>query len=499
MKNLNNKKGVLLVAVIAIMLITAALSTVLASLVAVTTRTTPDYLRSSQALGLAQAGLNWYMQRLCGVANWTVETNQTGVVLGPGTFDVFLSNKAAPQTDSTTDTAMDISVTGNVIGANGVTIKRTMSQRAWKLPSASKFALFWGRRTGATLTLNSTTINGDYWSQGSSNFTGSTIANGTAYRPSTESISGAPSVAISYPYFSDFTGATATFSTPALTLGYYTNLIGGYDAAIAGCSSAATINQNTNLVLNGNTVCCRTFNTNTANNTNVTISGHGTIVANRDIFLASTSGINRTLTISPSGGNILILAGRSLTINAATGGNTITINSGTRMYSASNSANTQLTIINNNNTIINSSIILADRRIIVQNSANINGSTFFVNYPGSANNNYLRVTGSGTVVGTSVSPCSLFSIGRANGNLASGLTVDTGASVTGLLYQYDTANAGMTDIASATIAGSVIANRFQGNAITSSTITYDPTAFPDPPPEGFSGFATKKPDSWVGI
>ncbi|MCX5713124.1 MAG: hypothetical protein NTY47_08755, partial [Candidatus Omnitrophica bacterium] len=400
MRNLNNKKGVLLVAVMAIMVITAALCTVLASLVAETTRATPDYLRSSQALGLAQAGLNWYMQRLAGVVNWTAEVNQTGVALGPGTFDVTLSNKALPQTDSTTATAMDVSVTGNVTGANGVTIKRTMAQHVWKLPSASKFALFWGRRTGTNLTLSSSTINGDYWSQGSSTFTGSTINKGTAYRPATESITGVTSTAISYPYFSNFTGATSTFSTPALNTAYYTGLITTYNTAISGCSSSSTVNQNTNLVLTGNTVCCRTFNTNSTNNSNVTISGNGIIVANRDITLASTSGTNRTLTITPSGGNILILAGRTLTINAATGSNVVTINSGTRIYSADNNTTADLTTINNNNTNINGSIILANRRTIVQNSANITGSTLFVNYPGDTTNNYLQVTGSGTSVGT---------------------------------------------------------------------------------------------------
>ncbi|MEK6728076.1 MAG: hypothetical protein AABY28_05355 [Candidatus Omnitrophota bacterium] len=89
-------------------------------------------------------------------------------------------------------------------------------------------------------------------------------------------------------------------------------------------------------------------------------------------------------------------------------------------------------------------------------------------------------------------------IARANSNLASALTVDTSANVTGLLYQYDTTNTGETDIASATITGSLIANQFDGNSISSMTITYNPSAIPDPPPEGFDGFTTKKADSWSG-
>ncbi len=497
MKNLN-KRGVSIIAGMAIMLIIAVLTISMVSMLGVTSRQSLDSLRSAQALGLAQAGLNWYMMQLAGTTNWTTTVNQSNVALGPGTFDVTLSNKASPQTDSTTATRMDISVTGKVTGTDGVTLQRTMAQRVWKLPSASKFALFWGRRTGSTLTLNTSTINGDYWSQGSSTFSGSTITNGKAYRPSTESITGASSTAIVFPYFSGFSGATSTFSTPSLTTTYYTNLISTYDTAIAGCASGATQNQNTSIVLAGNTLCYRNFNTNTNNNTNITISGNGTIIANRDMTLASTSGTNRTLTIAPSGGNIVLLAGRSLTVNATAGVNTVTINSGTRMYSASNTSNNQLLTVNNNNTNISGSLLLADRRIVVQNSANITGSTLFVNYPGDATNNYLRVTGAGTSVGTVASPCNLISRGRANSNLASALTLDTNASITGFLYQYDGANTGSTDISTATVTGALIANQFMGNTIDSLTLTYNSAVITDPPLEGFNGFATKEPDTWTG-
>ncbi len=496
MRNLN-KRGVSIIAAMAIMLIIAVLTLSMVSMLGVTSRQGLDSLRSAQALGLAQAGLNWYMTQLAGTNDWDTTTNQTGITLGPGTFDVTLSNKAGPQTDSTTVTRMDISVTGKVTGTDGVTLQRAMAQRVWKLPSASKFALFWGRRTGSTLTLNSSTISGDFWSQGSSTFSGSTISNGKAFRPSTESITGASSTAITFPYFSGFSGATSTFSTPALATTYYTNLISTYNGMIAG---SGTINQNSNLVLTGNTITCQNFNTNTTvAGANVTISGNGFIIASRDINLNTTGTNGRTLTISPSRGLIVFLAGRSLTINTGSGGtHPVAVSSGVRFYSASNSANTQLLTVNNANTSIDGTLFLANRRIVVQNSANITGSTLFVDYPGSATNNFLRVTGSGTSVGTAVSPCNLISIGRANANLASALTVDTGASVTGLLYQYDGANTGETDIATATITGILIANQFNGNAVSSLTLTYDPSVILDLPPEGFNGFATKDPNTWTG-
>jgi hypothetical protein len=501
MKNLNNKKGVLLVAVIAIMLITAALSTVLASLVAVTTRSTPDYLRSSQALGLAQAGLNWYMQRLCDTDDWTAEVDQAGVALGPGTFDVTLSNKASPQTDSTTATAMDVSVIGNVAGANGVTIKRTMAQRAWKLPSATKFALFWGRDV-ANLTFTNVTVNGDFWSIGSTTIgAGNSVLNGNAYRPATENISGGGTYTQvdigSFPYFSDFSGSTATHSTPPFDAAYYTSLMSDYDGREAACVSGSDTDQNVSLVLAGNTICCRDFNT---NNT-ITISGNGYIVANRDILLHSANGDSGTLTFSPSGGNIVLIAGRDILINSTQNDTSVTMNAGVRMYSKSDGATNGEITIRNDTTNIDGAQIMAARRIIIQSSANITDSTIFLNDPGSAANNFLRIEDSGTSVGTISAPCNVFSIGRGTPTL----DINDTASVVGLMYQRDTNILGRTNIQGSNnanrvnITGSMIINGFNGNDIDNANITYNPDALPDPPLEGFNGFATKDPDSWSGI
>ncbi len=504
MRSLNKNQGVSLVAAIAIMVLASILGLVLASMLGITSRGVVDYERSSQAFGLAQAGVNWYMMSLAGITDWDTATNQTGITLGPGTFDVTVSNQAKPLSDATEATRMDIAVTGKVIGTAGTTIQRTMSQRILKLPSAAKFALFWGRRTGMTLNLTSTTISGDFWSQGSASLPNNSVTNGTVYYPSTESITGTGfnKKAIIYPYFPGFSGASATFSTPAMNTTYYTDLVSVYDTALNNCTGPSTQNQNTDLVLNGDTLCYRYFYAVTNNNTTVTISGNGTIIATRDIGLNSTSGTNRRLIISPSGGNIVFLANRSITVNDVSGSNVVTASSGTRMYSRGFDLSSYLLTINNNNTNIDGALLLAGRRIIVQNGADITNSILFVNYPAGlsnpSTNNYLQVTGAGTSIGTLAGgPCSLISIGRANGT-PSALTVDTSASVVGLLYQYDGVNTGSTRLNSATITGSVIANQFQGNAIASSTITYDPSALPDPPPEGFDGFATKKPNSWSG-
>jgi len=499
MKNLNKIKGVSLVVAVAIMLICGVLGAVMAQLLGVTSRGSVDYMRSSQALGLAQAGINWQMMQLATAADWDVLTGQT-VSLGGWIFTTSLSNWAQPQTDSSTSTRLDINVTGKTGGSDGAIIQRTMSQSAWKLPSATKFALFWGRDV-ANLSFNNVAVSGDFWSIGSTSIPGSSsVTNGSAYRPQGEDISGAGSytevdVGV-FPYFANFTGSTSTHSTPPFNPSYYTSLISDYDSREAACVTGTDISQNSSLALSGNTVCCRDFNTNGT----ITISGNGYIIANRDMLLHTQNGDSGTLTFSPSGGNIVLIAGRDILINSNQNDTLVTMNSGVRMYSKSDGANNGEITIRNNTTNIDAALISADRRIIVQDSANITGSTLFVNDPGNATNNVLRIEDSGTSVGTQASPCNVISIGRGTPTIQ---ITDT-ASIAGLIYQRDANNLGRTRIDGqnnanrVNITGSVIANVFQGNDIDNANITYDPDSLPDPPIEGFEGFATKKPGSWSG-
>ncbi len=496
----SNEKAVSLIAAIGIMLIISVLSAVMASMLGVTSRGVLDNLRSSQAFGIAQGGLNWYMKQLADTTNWTTTTNQANVSLGQGTFDVALSNKASPYADSTTNTRMDISVTGKITGTDSVTIQRAMSQRVFKLPSAIKFALFWGRDV-ANFSFTNTAVSGDFWSIGTTSIpAGSVVTNGSAYRPTTEDITGAGTYTEvnvgAFPYFSNFSGSTLSHSTPPFNTAYYAALISDYNSREAACVSGVDINQNTSLVLTGNTLCCRDFNT---NNT-ITISGNGYIVANRDILLHSANGDSGTLTFSPSGGSIVLIAGRDILINSNQADTPVIMNSGVRMYSKSEGINTGEITIRNDTTAIDVALILSNRNILVQNSANTTNSTLFLNDPGSATNNVLTITSAGTSVGTISGPCSVISIGRGTPSLQ----VTTTAGVTGLIYQRDTNNLGRTNISGTnnanrvSIMGSIIANAFSGNNISNANITYDSTAIPDPPPEGFDGFAAKKANSWSG-
>lgn len=223
-------------------------------------------------------------------------------------------------------------------------------------------------------------------------------------------------------------------------------------------------------------------------------------MANRDILLHSALADAGALTFSPSGGDIVLIAGRDILINSTQADTSVIMNPGVRMYSKSDAITTGEITIRNNTTSIDGASILSARRILIQNGAKIINSTLFLNDPGTATNNVLTITTAETIVGTTLGPCSVISIGRGT----PALQITTTASVTGLIYQRDTNNLGRTDITGASIAnrvnirGCVIANAFMGNTIRNANITYDPEVIPDPPPEGFDGFVTKKANSWSG-
>lgn len=506
-----------LIAAIAIMILVSVLSAVMASMLGVTSRGALNNQLSSKAFGLTQAGINWYMMQLAGTANWTTTTNQTGISLNPGTFDVTLSNKASPQTDSTTNTRMDIAVTGKVADTGGAIIQRQMSQRVFKLPSASKFALFWGRRTGTSLNLSNVTIDGDLWSIGSSTIpASSTVTDGIAYRPSTETVTGAGTFttqSITYDanfgYFGNNDAAfTATNSTPTLTSTYYTGLISGYNTAIATSPAGSDITQSSGTFNVSGTMRGRDVSLTGT----VTITGSGTVIANGSsgsrgvMTLGSTSG--GPVTIRPdAGGSITFLSRRSMTVNNVTINN---VNNPApdyfprvRMYSQAAGATSDLLTIRNT-AILDRAFLLSDRRILVQNSTTsptVTNSVFFVNRnASSATNNNLTVTGTATVGNLGTGPCSLLSIARGTPALA----ITSTASVRGFIFQDDTGNAGFTNIAGTSnasrvnITGSLIANQFTGNAASNANITYDDTVLQDPPQEGFNNFAVKDANSWSG-
>ncbi len=501
-RRLARRRGAGLVGAVAIMLIAATMTAVLASLLGVGARSSVDTLSSLRAYAIAQGGLNWQARILGQSANWSALSNQTDIPLGTGTFSVWLSNQSVPA-EGGGATSVEVTVTGTVSAAqNNVT--RTVSQRFLKVPAAATFALFWGRRTGSTASFSSVSVSGDYWSQGTTNIpSGSGVSNGTAYRPDTEDITGAGTYAesnVTYPYFGNLSGTNATYSMPPFDASAYLALMNSYNATIGSCISGATINQNANLVLNGTTVCCQTFNTNTVSGSSVTISGTGVIVANRDVTLCTAGGSGRRLTIMPVGGPIVILAGRSLSVNSSGGANQVAVAAGGYFYARSSTNTAQLLQVNNAQTAIDGALLLGYRRVAVGSGAVVTDSTLFVNRASSSTNNALTITGTATTVGTAAAPCSVISFGRAD----PALDILNTASVTGLVYQNEFSNSGTARLVGQTganrisLRGSVIVNQFRSAAVSNANFVYDPASLPVPPPAGFPGSATPQAGTWDG-
>ncbi len=517
----NKTKGASIIAAIAIILLVSAFTTALLSMFGTSTRTSLDSMRSTQAFGLTQAGLQWAMQNLTEQQIWNSSTlsNISNVSFGQGTFDVRyeivnasdVPFPASSVANSTTATAVNITVIGKVPGNDGVMIQRTMSQRVLKLPSAAQFALFWGRNPGATLSMSRVTIEGNYWSIGSTSFSSSAVYNGTAYKPTTATFTGASANQkdITYPYFSNISTFSATFSTPAINATFYTTLMNSFNATIDSCGNRTTdVTMDSDFVLSG-TLCCRNFNAVTTKNTRITIRGSGFIVANEFVGLANQSNSGtQVLNITPTTGDIVILSNRTLTVNRGSGGGTTRVNiTGTPMYAvylyarASNSNDENLTVDQESLTNITNAMLLSPTRIIVQGDASIYNSTLFVGDNPAGVNNVLQISGRLTVVGNNTSPCSVLSLGRSSPSLQ----IDTSANVTGFMYQWDPGNTGTTTIAGqnqnriVNITGTAIVNQFTGNALSFANIVYDASAIPDPPPERFDGFATSAQDSWNGL
>lgn len=433
---------------------------------------------SSRSYGIAYGGMEWYLEQLKDDTNWTDEVGTpTVIALGSGTFNVTING-------TPTATSVSFTVTGLVPGYEGQNIQQEMSVTARKFPLL--FAIFWGVDSG-DLQLSSTTIDGNYWSRGTTTVTGgSRIINGIAYRPDTEEINGGGE------YYPPPTGQSVLPDYPVMPqidTSYYDGddgLIPTYNNMPAG---SGTIDQNTILDLTlvpDHTVRCDTFNTNTTAGSTVAISGYGYIVAN-NINLNTSSGGGggtRTLTISPSGGNIVFIAHQSLTVNRISGDNVVTGNPGIIMYSRATGGSDLMTI-NNNNTNISNALFLGNRAISVTRSANITNSTLYVTNVYS--DNYLEVTHNGTVSGSVIS---------MSENASGGLQITNGGSVTGLVYHYGGAQGATYFVVNATITGTVIASRFRNNQISNTTITYNSSVIPNPLPPGFQGFVSREIESW---
>lgn len=474
-----NKKGITLILVVSLIMISSLLAAIVFSLLAVGTESGTDFAISMEALAIASGGKEWYLEQLENDADWTNQVNQSGIALGSGSFDITVNSAAKNRVSFT--------VTANVSDAFGHSSRRQMATAAKRLPKAFLFALYCGRDIGPTLDLRNsggdpTTINGDYWSRGTTEvFSGSSVT-GIAYRPDTEDILGTGS-------FSEYAITSPYPDMPQINQTTYDNLMNSLDTIIDASGVPGDITQNTDLVLTGNVIGCANFTT----TGNITISGNGYIVATDTINLHALGSSSGTLTITPSEGNIYFLANQDIVVNSTSNDTNVTMNPGAYLYSRCSTGTAGLVRIRKQNTtttLLDGSFIIARRRIIVERKATVINSTLYVSDV-SDTNNLLRITDNGTTVGTVGNPCSIISVSGRN----PGLIIETLASVTGMVYHWGDTT-GRTDITHSSITGSVVASQFNGNQIGGSTITYSEADLPVNPPDGFEDFISTDIDSW---
>ena len=155
-----NNKGISLIAVIIVMLIVATLALMMASTMSTGNISSVTDMHAQQALYLAQAGMEWYVEQLENDSDWssppTVKTDQ---VFGAGTFSVTYANE-------TTD-SIDITSTGKITGWDGNDVQRVMTEHMQKA-DFEDFVVFFGGGDGTIETdiKKDQTITGDIFING---------------------------------------------------------------------------------------------------------------------------------------------------------------------------------------------------------------------------------------------------------------------------------------------------------------------------------------------
>ena len=164
LRRLRNNRGVVLVAVVGAMLFSGLFAAISAAVVSNSAGTHSNLLQATQALALANAGAQWYLEGLENDTDWTNETTQT-LSLGAGSFTISIVSAA--------EKVVRFTSTGTVISnLTGTGLKRTVTTTARKLPSAFRFAVFQGTDPGTDFDItqkgaNPSTITGDVLSIGS--------------------------------------------------------------------------------------------------------------------------------------------------------------------------------------------------------------------------------------------------------------------------------------------------------------------------------------------
>ncbi|MDD5005480.1 MAG: hypothetical protein PHS93_03130 [Candidatus Omnitrophica bacterium] len=279
---IRSNKAQALIAAIVIMLILALFGVIGLSLLGTQIgHSATGLAESTQAFYLANAGLEWYMQQLANDNNWSNQVNPPVQSLGPGTFEVTLSNKTVNK--------INVVSTGRVMGPDGR--YRESFIQATVRRSLTKYAVFWNELgPGAQLKfINSggaTHVIGDMWSRGTTIIDAhSDVTNGIIYYAQGEKVAGSGSYTAREvkPPFPQI---------PLLDTSYYDKLMDDWNSRIDAADinispGSGDIDLTSNVDWSGKDIAARDINTNGFN-----ITGTDFKVTCRDFNIGKASEID---------------------------------------------------------------------------------------------------------------------------------------------------------------------------------------------------------------
>lgn len=147
-----DKKGVSIIATVAIMLILSLLGLTGVSLLGSASSAGLAYMQAQQSLYIAEAGLNWYMEQLQNDTDWSDNANLSSVNFAGGIFTISVSNA---QIDS-----IDASSASSVTGYESQPIRRVVTAHLTRSLKAFDYVIYAGGSINDSQAVN-LSINGD--------------------------------------------------------------------------------------------------------------------------------------------------------------------------------------------------------------------------------------------------------------------------------------------------------------------------------------------------
>ncbi len=479
---MKKQKGMVLIGVIVLMLVAGLFLASTASLVFSSGGSHNNVVQGTQALAIAQAGAEWYMETLRTDTDWTDESG-TSMSYGGGRFDISVyANPTATEVHFSSIGTFP-SLSANPSALTGQRFTRFEEWTVQKLPSVFKLAVFNASIDNGDFEIKEgSIITGSVWSSQDVKIKDSDVNEGKVYVPDEKDVTGNGT-------YTKKLMPSPDLVRPDIDATTYQDQMNDYDTLLNNNPS-----NDTPTITSGNFNVSGEMNYRTITfNGNVTITGGGTIIA--EAIRINSGGGTSTVTINPDAGKtIVFLANRTFEIGS-TSGTTVTNTRSCTFYSASAGAGSPPRIyIRGSNVSLKDSVFMARRGIAVSGGAKITGNSFFFVDDFGKPSNAIEITGSSSHTRVQANMISMSPRDPSIRIMNSSNNLDD-LEVEGMVFTGDAAKTGVCEIENARISGSVVCNKFKGSKIKKSEISYKAISSV---PAGFEGYISRKNNSWDG-